>query len=208
MCFGRSSLAGSAYRRPRLIKSSRHLVLGGATVGAVAAFVLGAAACGNGSPSPTTSSRSPTTFVSEHYRYSMALTPGSAMSSAQAHKAWSGSTPFPSDPAFDQIFDRKNFSSYMVAAKRLPPGWSLRRWAAFTISITVPPCSFEKGTMTRSTLGGEPALAYELKCAEGVFRQLAAVHDRRGYLFIDVPPNAGDQRAFDIARRSFHFDGK
>jgi hypothetical protein len=164
-------------------------------------------ACGSGSQAATKSGGSPKTFVSEHYGYSMALTPGSARFSSQAHKAWSGSTPFPSDPAFDQITDRKNFSSYMVAAKRLPAGWTLRRWTAFTVSITVPPCTYERRTMTRSSLGGEPAFVYDLKCAEGPFRQLAAVHNRRGYLFIDVPPNAANRRAFDRARRSFRFQG-
>jgi hypothetical protein len=148
-----------------------------------------------------------TTFVSNQYGYAMVLPDGSARYlTTHASTNWSGGGPFPSDPAFDQINDLKTHSLYMVAAKRIPPGWTLRKWTSFTISITVPPCH-RQHTPTTSKLGGTPALAYDLKCAEGLVFQLAAVHAHRGYLFIytaDTP----DRSAFNTALGTFHFLGK
>jgi hypothetical protein len=87
-----------------------------------------------------------------------------------------------------------------------PPGWTLRRWTSFTISIAVPPCHMQQ-TFTTSKLGGAPALVYEVKCAEGLVFQLAAVHSQRGYLFISAA-DAVDRRGFSMALRSFHFLGE
>lgn len=147
-----------------------------------------------------------TNFVSKRYGYSLALTGGSARYIlTPASTNWSGSGPSPSDPAFDQIDDLQTHSSYMVASKPIPPGWTLRKWMSSTRSITVPPCTYKR-TLAKSNVDGAPALAYELKCAEGVVFQLAAIHAQRGYLII-VAADASVQRAFNAARRSFRFLG-
>ena len=174
------------------------LVAGASFLVAVLALMLGPVA--EGTPK--------TTFVSKRYGYSMVLAGGSARYlTVHASTTWSGSGPGPSDPAFDQINDLKTHSLYMVAAKRIPPGWTLRRWTSFTISITVPPCTDKQQTLTKSSLGGAPALVYELKCAEGLVFQLGAIYAHRGY-FVIYTADAVDRRAFKAALRSFHFLGK
>jgi hypothetical protein len=148
---------------------------------------------------------SSTTFVSKRYGYSMTLPGGHARYlSSPATATWSHGGPFPSDPAFDQIDDLKTHSAYTIAAKRLRGAWTLRKWTAFTISVTVPPCRPKQPGLTRSRLGDSPALVYELKCAEGRVYQLAAVHAHRGYLFIYTADSV-NRRGFDAGRRAFHF---
>jgi hypothetical protein len=151
----------------------------------------------------------PTTkFVSKRYGYSMVLAGGSARYlTIKALSNWSGSGPFPSDPEFDQINDLKKHSLYAVAAKRIPTGWTLRKWTSFTISITVPPCHYKRQTLAKSNLGGAAALVYELKCAEGLVFQSAAIHAHRGY-FVIYTADTVDRRAFNAGLRSFHFLGE
>jgi hypothetical protein len=161
---------------------------------------------------PAAQAKTRTTFVSKRYGYSLALPGGSArFFTSHARSNWSGGGPAPSDPQFDQISDLKTHSLFMVAAEKLPAGWTLRRWASFTLSITVPPCH-RKGPRTRtSSLGGARALVSELQCVEGIVVQLAAVHAGRGYFFVDLTanrsgtPHASDLRSFDSVRRAFEF---
>jgi hypothetical protein len=175
----------------------RRLVASAPVLAAVVALMLAPVAEGT----PTTN------FVSKRYGYSMVLAGGSARYFlTPATTNWSGGQPFPSDPAFDQINDLKTHGLYTVAAKRIPTGWTLRKWTSFTISITVPPCHQKQQTLTKSNLGGAPALVYELKCAEGLVLQLAAIHAHRGYLVVYTADTV-DRRVFNAGLRSFHFLG-
>jgi hypothetical protein len=179
------------------IKRVLRLVAGASCLVAVVALVLG----------PVAEGTLTTNFVSKRYGYSMVLAGGSARYlTTHALANWSGGGPFPSDPAFDQINDLKTHSLYTVAAKRIPRDWTLRKWTSFTISITVPPCAHKQQTLTKSNLGGAAALVYELKCAEGLVFQLAAIHAHRGY-FVIYMADAVDRRAFNAGLRSFHFLG-
>jgi hypothetical protein len=60
--------------------------------------------------------------------------------------------------------------------------------------------------LTKSNVGGAPALSYELKCAEELTFQLAAIHANRGYLVI-YEADAPNRSAFAAGLRSFHFGG-
>ena len=61
-----------------------------------------------------------------------------------------------------------------------------------------------------TTLGGEPALLWTLKCSDGYdVIHLVALHGDRGYMFYmgssTANDDAEDLRIFDEARQSFRF---
>lgn len=149
-------------------------------------------------------SHAATTFASTHYGFSIVLPGGSSRYLVTpARTSWSGRTPEPGvDPSFDQINDLKTHSQYRVAAKSIPSSWTLRKWQSYTISTTDPPCTYKPGTLVTTSLGGSPALAYEVECSDGPAFQLAAIHGHRGYFVIyqadavELPALTGELRSF------------
>jgi hypothetical protein len=179
-----------------MLKRAFRLVAGRVWLVAVVALVIGPAAEGT----------TKMAFVSKRYGYSMQLAGGTTnYLLTRASTNWSGSTPTPGvDPAFDEINNLKAHSLYGVAAKRIPSGWTLSRWMAFTRSITIPPCADKPHTLMKWTLDGAPALVYEVKCADGLVLQLAAVHAHRGY-FVVYTADDVERRAFAAGLASFRF---
>lgn len=189
-----------------------------ASAAMIAALVAGCGASGSPDSGPgaaggrtaSTAAAAKTTFTSKRYRYSIALPGGSARyETLGAHTSWSGSVPNRSNPAFDHISDLHSGRFLLIAAKRVVPGMTLRKWMSYLVSVINPGCTYAKQTFTESTLGGAPALGFKLRCSEGITLQLGTIHAHRAYFFIDITSkpklHPSDRRAFDVLRRSFRF---
>jgi hypothetical protein len=70
-------------------------------------------------------------------------------------------------------------------------------------------CS-DSASAERTTLGGDPALAWTHTCSDGYdVNLLAALHGKRGYVIFlaseTANDNAQDRRVFESMRQSFRF---
>ena len=109
-------------------------------------------------------------------------------------------------------------AAFIVGAKPVTSGMSLRRWGAFVVSVQQQFC-YGLRNFRASSLGGEPAQEFVNTCpiepAPGAptssYRviTLAALHNGRGYLlnFLSDPSSnaAAERRRYDAGRRSFRF---
>jgi hypothetical protein len=97
----------------------------------------------------------------------------------------------------------------MAAAATVPAGMQLAEWRAAMVRGTSNVCS-ESPSAETTTLGGEPALVWTVKCSDGYdMIHLATLHGDRGYVFYmpsaTANDDADDQRIFEGIRQSFRF---
>jgi hypothetical protein len=149
-----------------------------------------------------------TTFVSKRYGYEFALI--GRFFPQYATVAWSGSFPFGGRADIDGFYDWKD-RKFIIAAKRLPAGATLRSWQVAQVATKEAFCA-KSQAFRNSTLGGEPAREYLNVCPGYDVITLVALHRGLGYMFSFVSPTqnaaASDRRIYDAARRSFRFSPK
>jgi hypothetical protein len=188
----------------------------------IAAATLAAAGCGStGSKpaaqhKPTTPSTHPATtapvaapqkFTSQRYRFRVTL--AKDWSEQDATEAWNGKKlQGIGSPAFANFADPTG-RTLVAAAARVAKGTRLAEWRAAMVRAAPDFCA-ESSTAARTTLGGEPALAWTAACSDGYkVNKIAALHERRGYMVLLPSPTrngqARDRRIFESIRRSFHF---
>jgi hypothetical protein len=152
----------------------------------------------------------PQKFISLRYSFRVTLTKG--WSENDARVAWNGrklqglqSPAFANFTDLDPATDR----ALATAAARVAKGMRLAEWRAAMVRAASAACS-ESSSVERTTLAGEPALAWTAMCSDGYHvHKLAALHARRGYMMLLASPiannDAKDRRIFESIRRSFRF---
>jgi hypothetical protein len=157
---------------------------------------------------PTTPASAPKEFVSKRYNFRVTLPQDWVEFDAVID--WNGKTSEgPGSPAFDSFADPTANRTLMVAAAPVPPGMQLADWRAAMVRGTPDVCT-ESSPPGKTTMGGEPAVAWTVKCSDGYDGNLLAVlHGKRGYFFYmpsaTANDDAEDRRIFDKARQSFRF---
>jgi hypothetical protein len=146
-----------------------------------------------------------TKFVSKKYGYEIA--PVGDWDGFDAYDAWTGNFPFGSSGEVDQIIgpgDRK----FIVGAKRVLAGTTLRKWEASQIANMQSFCKKARA-FRNTTLGGVAAREFSLVCPSYDVITVVALHRGRGYLVNFLSPSANatasDRRIYDAGRRSFRF---
>jgi len=176
---------------------------------------IGMVACGGssngaastGSPSAPTTTAAAERFTSNEYPYRVTLTED--WTTIPAIEKWTPTTELSLFiPSFDRFDDGKGRILH-VGAARVPKSTSLQQWRDSIIAATPSVCS--NSSMSQSTLGGEPALAWLGSCSSDGLNtiNLAALHGGKGYAFILLSPSeyrqTDDRGIFDGARRTFAF---
>jgi hypothetical protein len=147
-------------------------------------------------------------FTSRRYGFRVTLTKG--WSGHDALVNWNGKKLQGLDsPAFANFTDPATGQSIAAAAARVAAGMGLAEWRAAMIRAAPAICS-ESPSATKTTLDGEPALAWTNTCSDGYnANKIAAAHGTRGYIILLASPagisHAENRRTFDSIRRSFHF---
>lgn len=147
-----------------------------------------------------------TRFVSKRYHYTLLL-PGGPGSYYNIHATGDWSGDFPPNPDFDQISNIKSGRDWLLAAKLVPKGITLKKWTAYTSTRLNPHCKLIPGH-SNAKLGGAPARRYEITCPEGRVIAWAALHAHRGYWLICVPTLAkrlAAERACSAMPHTFHY---
>jgi hypothetical protein len=148
--------------------------------------------------------------VSERYGFRIAL--DRHWSEDDATVDWDGEAlQGLSTPAFVTFSDPRTGRTFVAAAAPTGKGTTLASWRAAMAAAAPTVCS-NASTVTRTVLGGEPALAWAATCSDGYdVENVATLHGRRGYVAFLASPtgldDAGDRRVFESIRRSFRFDG-
>ena len=156
----------------------------------------------------TTSVSTPQEFVSNRYGFAVNVPKGWSRYDAEAK--WGGkSISGPGSLQFTAVADPSGSRTLMAAAANVPTGMQLAEWQAAMVRGTPKVCSQSPSTET-TTLGGEPAVAWTVKCSDGFDGiQLAAVHGDRGYVFYlasaTANDDAQDRQIFEGFRQSFRF---
>jgi hypothetical protein len=152
----------------------------------------------------------PEEFVSKRYQFGVTMPQDWVGIDALAD--WNGSgLSGPGSPAFDSIVDPTGSRTLMVAAAPVSAGTKLADWQAAMVRATPKECEQSSPTKT-TTAGGEPTLAWTVKCSDGFdANNLAVVHGQRGYI-IYMPSatandDAQDRSIFEGIRKSFRFTG-
>lgn len=162
---------------------------------------------------PTVNARAAATFISHRYKYSIVLPGASKGWSAEfASFNLSGSaTEGAIHSSFTDVFTELRTNRLYILASR-PNQPDLQKWARFVISIRPKPDCGPPHSLSRTTLAGEPALAFGWSCGTPAVRQgmmVAALHAGRGYFLLvsslTTSSRASEVRAFEAARRSFRF---
>src|SRR6476620_8470443 len=175
----------------------------GSQAGAQAAATQSAASQGS-----TTTASTSQKFVSNRYGFDVTMT--SDWSEVDALIDWGGKEIHgPGAPDSANIADPARGRTLMAAAAPVPPGMQLADWSAAMVRGTPPVCT-EPSSTEATTLGGEPALAWTLKCSDGYdVNKLAVLHGQRGYVIYlasaTANDDAEDHRIFEGIRQSFHF---
>jgi hypothetical protein len=149
----------------------------------------------------------PQKFTSQRYRFRVTL--ARDWSEADARVAWNGrKLEGIESPAFANFTDPTG-RTLVAAAARVAKGTGLGEWRAAMVHAAPAVCS-ESSSVERTTLGGEPALAWTATCSDGYnVNKIAALHARRGYMILLPSPTANggskDRRVFESIRRSFRF---
>ena len=179
---------------------------------------IGMVACGGsssggasaGSSSAATTSARAKQFTSTEYPYRVQLTED--WTAIFAIDKWTPTTQLSLYiPSFDRYDDGKGRILH-VGAARFSNGTSLQQLRESIISATPPSCS-DSSSVSRTSLGGEPALVWTGSCPSDAMNtiKLAALHGGMGYAFILLSPTqyqqADDQGIFDAARGTFGFTG-
>jgi hypothetical protein len=166
---------------------------------------VSATVCGAGSSRTSPRKGRGTTYASKRYGYQIVLTGPYTMT--PAYGQWDGDFPFGSSGKVDLIVDPHD-RKFIIAAKPVSPGMSLSRWEAFVAGVKRESCSTLRRFRT-SSLGAAPAREFLDTCPGYNVITLAAVHERRGYLFEYLaPPSfsaASDRRTYEAGRRAFSF---
>jgi len=164
-------------------------------------------------PSSTTTQVSTTTastlpeFVSKLYGFAVRVPQG--WSTYDAEAPWGGKYIVgPGSTHFAALPDPGGTRTLMAAAATIPAGMPLADWQAAMVRGTPSVCSQSPSAET-TTLGGEPALVWTVKCSDGFDGiQLAAVHGDRGYVFYlasTANDDAQDRQIFEGIRQTFRF---
>ena len=166
------------------------------------------------SSSPASSSpasSSPTNeFVSD--RYDFAVTLPQTWTEVDATVDWTGKyISGPGSPLFANFTDDTGTRTLMGAAATVPTGTQLADFQATIEHGTPPECSSTSSPET-TTIDGEPALIWTVKCTDGLDAiHLVALHGDRGYVVYmgsaTMNDDAEDRRIFDGIRQSFRFTG-
>jgi hypothetical protein len=188
------------------------------------AIIAAAAACsspGNthgrhGAPASPTGAQTSTSsrplarqeFVSKRYGFRVTLSKD--WEETDARLSWDGKNLQGIDsPAFANFTDPVGGRTLVAGAARVAKATGLTEWRAAMVRAAPSVCS-DSLIDRRTTLGGEPALAWTAKCSDGFdVNKLAALHGGRGYM-VFLPSNASnadvaDKRVFESIRRSFRF---
>jgi hypothetical protein len=115
-------------------------------------------------------------------------------------------------PAFATFTDPGTGRTLVAAAAPAAKGTTLAAWRAAMARAAPSVCS-NSSTVTRTALGGEPALAWSATCSDGYHvENVATLHGKRGYMMFLASPTALDEAVdrsvFESIRRSFRFDGR
>jgi hypothetical protein len=180
-----------------------------ALVAALVAVALAAASSPASRELAAEASAQGTKFVSKRYGYEVVLV--GDWDAFYADIAWTGGTPHGSSGQVDVVIgtgDRK----FIVAAKRVPAGTTLRKWEASRFAdMQSVSCEMARA-FRNTTLGGVAARESTSVCPGYDVILVAALHRGRGYIFQFMSPNANatasDRRMFDAGRRAFRFTSK
>src|SRR5262249_680207 len=147
-------------------------------------------------------------FVSKRYGFAVSVPHGWTAYDAEA--PWDGENlSGPGSLQFAALADPTGNRTLMAAAAPVPAGRQLAKWEAAMIRGDPTPCSRAPSAETTTTLGGEPALAWTVKCSDGFnATQVAALHGDRGYVFYlasTANDDAQDRQIFEGIRQSFRF---
>jgi len=160
------------------------------------------------SPSTTTQASTLPEFVSNRYGFTVRVPQG--WSTYDAEAPWGGKEiTGPGSLQFAALADPSGIRTLMAAATTVPAGTQLADWQAAMVRGTPKLCD-QSPTVETTTLGGEPALAWTVKCSDGFDGiQLAALHGDRGYVFYlasaTANDDAQDRQIFEGIRQSFRF---
>jgi hypothetical protein len=180
--------------------------------------VVAAASCGSSAGNPAGQATQPVTttrpsapartFTSKRYRFRVTLPQG--WSGADALVSWSGKQlEGLASPAFARLTDPYTGRTFVAAAARVAKGTELAEWRAAMVRATPAVCP-NPSPVEKTTLGGEPALAWTHTCTDGYHvNKLATLHGRRGYIIFLASQiandDAEDRRIFESIRSSFRF---
>jgi hypothetical protein len=149
------------------------------------------------------------TFVSKAYHFRAALTKD--WSESDATERWNGSRLFGiTSPTFARFTDPSSTRTLLVAAARVAKRTQLGHWRAAMVHAAPAACN-ESPSARKTTLGGEPALAWTARCSDGYHvNKLAALHGSHGYVvllpsLVVATDDAENLRVFESMRRSFRF---
>src|SRR3954452_24351803 len=193
-------------------------------VAPIVIVTLVAAACGSSGgegagqgtqPEPTQPMTTPASttpapaheFVSEHYGFRVTLTKD--WSGSDAVVDWNGEElEGLSSPAWANVTDATG-RTLSAARARVAKGTELAEWRAAMVRAAPAVCS-ESSSAEKTTLDGEPALAWTATCSDGYdVNKLAALHGTGGYIVLLASPvtdeDAEDRQIFESMRRSFRF---
>jgi hypothetical protein len=192
----------------------------------IAAAALAAAGCGStgtkpaaqdtqAGPTPATTTTVTTTpaaaapqkFMSQRYRFR--VTVARDWSEQDALDAWNGKKLEGIGSSAFANFTDPTGRTLVAAAARVAKGTRLAEWRAAMVRAAPDVCS-ESSSAARTTLGGDPALAWTAACSDGYHvNKIAALHAGRGYMILLPSPTANDdakdRRIFESIRRSFRF---
>lgn len=149
-------------------------------------------------------------FVSNRYGFRVTLT--TDWSGSDAQSGWDGKQlQGLQSPLFADYFDQVTDRAYAVGAAPVAKGTGLATWRAAMVRAAPSACSDSPST-EKTTLGGEPALAWTATCSDGFeVHKLATVHGDRGYMTLLASTTGSDKAAamrdFEAIRQSFHFSG-
>jgi hypothetical protein len=159
---------------------------------------------------PATTAAPSHEFVSKRYGFAVSVPQGWTTYDAEA--PWDGEhLSGPGSLQMTALADPTGSRTLMAAAAPVPAGMQLAEWQAAMVRGTPSLCS-QSASAETTTLGGEPALAWTVKCSDGLDAiQLAALHRDRGYVFYlgsaTANDDAQDRQIFEGIRQSFRFTG-
>jgi hypothetical protein len=148
-------------------------------------------------------------FDSKTYGFRVTLSAGWSEHDATVH--WDGKALHGVDsPAFADFTEASTGRALVVGAAPVPAGTRLPAWQAAMVRAAPAVCS-NSSAVTRTTLGGEAALAWPASCSDGyAVLNVAALHGRRGFMLFLASPTADDltvdRSRFEAIRRSFRFE--
>jgi len=149
-------------------------------------------------------------FSSKRYGFRLTLTKD--WSGSDAKSGWDGKQlQGLQSPLFADFTDNVTYRAFAAAAAPVPKGTQLATWRAAMVRAAPSACT-DSPSAERTTLGGEPALAWTATCSDGYeVNKLASLHGNRGYMALLASTTgsgkAEDRRIFESIRQSFRFTG-